>query len=1367
VGGPVSLEPLESSDDDSVGKMMVHHATGAGKHPAEAGGKSAPLPLQPRFKQIESDAGAGNYPAGSQPPPRRVPVRRVVDKKLGPGKAAADKMIKTEKKALEATKGMSREAQEMNVSQLALMATRDRYAGTSATGEEGARLLGGVAGTGIGLSEKTEDVALVGGLEEQIKFSQQRLQELEQAKRDKIRRQKERRAEKESERRRRRREERAAARAVDHADAELDGNEGGDGRSEDDDDSDVDEFGEPTDQKKLRAAAARDPAVAEARRRERRLRRDVDRVGWTKPDEYAESLASKGAIEPPGANDRSGIQATAGGARSRAVVLHRSAEADGLPEIGSSARSLPSPGGKKASLTPSGSLPVLGNAIAGGVAGPRTASIPWVTRRDRKRWQARGEALPAGDVISAARKAASERKRVDALGRSADAAVVRSVTGKLLRDGEMAQFASLEAAKAQQDAWALVPSHAVAASVEAELRRKGVLRNEEVAFEAAPGSSQFGGYSAGGGALVPTSMGTRERLFALGTAAAKGGALGGTAQRLPLSGSVLQEPKGFGVSGVVTPRTALKHSLLLRRFGPIGQEGKEYTRDELRQIAKGEVSDSPPPPDTTGDRGLDKAKLSKGGSGRGFVQQRPMPAGLEEDDVDPYWEEYQRRTREPWWDMSFGGLERAKHSGVIRAVQGQEDVGVVGGAIGADVVEKALERRGVRFADDASAPGWKAQEGWKFDAAQFGGKHNYRDIERSVDADMRGYAEWAPPTELRDLRGECVVQTVLSRNMGLAVTAGGDVFVWGANPSGAHCIGADGSFKPFPTLVDSREMLGLPPGGRIVSASSGTLHTALVTDQGELLVAGASSMGRLGLGGIRAYGPPLFRSANQGRLTGSAWSGGNLSGMQVTEAGRAEAAEAYIPPNVTVPVPVPFFSIAAAAAAGKLAMRRRVLRVSCGAAHTLAITDKGVYAWGSGAGGRLGIGRPRAAADHGERDADSLAKAGTRSSAPVAVKSTLDRALPTLIKALQGEIVLDICAAAFHSLFLVQVPPLQEGGWVFSCGTGTVGQLGLLDATTCWEPRAVDSLVEKNVVAVEIAAGSYHNAALSTEGEVWTWGSAAGNCLGRPAQLSAAGYPAFTPLPGRVEGMREFGVGPAISIACGDRCTFIVTAPYNPQGWPEWKQREMTTIDGARERRSAVMQKLLQDEAEDRYRLALERAKLEQQRIHQLNRTRPLCSLAPPLAEGAVAPQSKGLFAALSSRTGREMDQDNEEREDRLMTGTIDQAGFGTKNLPKGALSSRTDGSTTGRGGGIACTGFIPRLFAQEVCDVCGHHRRHHTLLRRVPPLEELAQMFLQQIHEEEEDLAAAQYTASGRDMPSSARSSGRRSNPGRYASPL
>lgn len=64
--------------------------------------------------------------------------------------------------------------------------------------------------------------------------------------------------------------------------------------------------------------------------------------------------------------------------------------------------------------------------------------------------------------------------------------------------------------------------------------------------------------------------------------------------------------------------------------------------------------------------------------------------------------------------------------------------------------------------------------------------------------------------------------------------------------------------------------------------------------------------------------------------------------------------------------------------------------------------------------------------------------------------------------------------------------PEQDGLTVFTWGRGEDGQLGLGDTSDQDEPTYVDSL--RGVGVRQIACGSGHTVVLSTEGEVFTWG---------------------------------------------------------------------------------------------------------------------------------------------------------------------------------------------------------------------------------------------------------------------------------------
>lgn len=66
--------------------------------------------------------------------------------------------------------------------------------------------------------------------------------------------------------------------------------------------------------------------------------------------------------------------------------------------------------------------------------------------------------------------------------------------------------------------------------------------------------------------------------------------------------------------------------------------------------------------------------------------------------------------------------------------------------------------------------------------------------------------------------------------------------------------------------------------------------------------------------------------------------------------------------------------------------------------------------------------------------------------------------------------------------------------------------------------------------------------------------------------LSTTSGPAFTPHIGRMEGLREYGVGDIVSVAAGDRVTVVATIPYAPP--PDYKVREIARLDLAREKQS-------------------------------------------------------------------------------------------------------------------------------------------------------------------------------------------------------
>ncbi|XP_065224595.1 probable E3 ubiquitin-protein ligase HERC1 isoform X2 [Planococcus citri] len=203
------------------------------------------------------------------------------------------------------------------------------------------------------------------------------------------------------------------------------------------------------------------------------------------------------------------------------------------------------------------------------------------------------------------------------------------------------------------------------------------------------------------------------------------------------------------------------------------------------------------------------------------------------------------------------------------------------------------------------------------------------------------------------------------------------------------------------TQKQPKLILGPLANKRVVCINAGYRHSAAVTDDGELYTWGEGNYGRLGHGDSNAqYVPTLVKE---------------ISGVG---------------------------------------------SVSCGSAHTLALSRDGktVWSFGNGDGGKLG---------HG--DTTRVYK-------------------PRVIEALQGMVIKKICAGHQFSL------ALTLSGRVFSWGHGAALGCGLSD-TTLLVPHQVDELDQK--IVIDISVGDSHCLALTLECEVFAWGN---NVMGQCGQ---------------------------------------------------------------------------------------------------------------------------------------------------------------------------------------------------------------------------------------------------------------------------
>ena len=223
-----------------------------------------------------------------------------------------------------------------------------------------------------------------------------------------------------------------------------------------------------------------------------------------------------------------------------------------------------------------------------------------------------------------------------------------------------------------------------------------------------------------------------------------------------------------------------------------------------------------------------------------------------------------------------------------------------------------------------------------------------------------------------------------------------------------------------------------------------------------------------------------------------------------------------------------------------------VSSIAAGDLHSIAITRGGaVFAWGNGDHGQLGLG------EHAE------------------VSNHHKIVSPTVVPGVVGAVF----AAAGRQTSMV----VDLDGKVWSTGNNMYGQLGLGDRVrrTCFgliaEPEA---FCTQKISTLDCADD--HTAAVTTGGDVWTWGSNNSGCLGHHEKKSSL-VPTLVP-PGCF--------GPDVCIAsvfCGDECTAAVSTRGDFFLWGSKRRhvlghrhrQELGSVGGASKKRASMPTQIL------------------------------------------------------------------------------------------------------------------------------------------------------------------------------------------------
>lgn len=330
-------------------------------------------------------------------------------------------------------------------------------------------------------------------------------------------------------------------------------------------------------------------------------------------------------------------------------------------------------------------------------------------------------------------------------------------------------------------------------------------------------------------------------------------------------------------------------------------------------------------------------------------------------------------------------------------------------------------------------------------------------VNRKGVAERQETNQWLEPQLVEALAGEECSAVAVGSSHCVACSRSGDSFVWGDNDVGQLGLG---SLQPFADVAINHSF----PALRAVAC--GANHSTALAVSGEVYTWGHALNGRLGNGATERLG---------------------VSGAE---------AQCF---------PVPY----------RVAGLEPVTQVSCGADHTLAIGASGVWAWGCGSGGKLGLG------------------------------DCADRWTPSLVPRTKGRSALCVSAGTWNSLVVIAFPPMQAGGLVYSFGSGYHGQLGLGSTKVSLAAELVEFFAAHQLLCRHVSAGSHHSAAVTIDGELYTWGSNKYSCLGRDIDELDVEY---TSVPGHCGGFGALvdgtGRGLVRSAVCGGEFTVVSTWPY-------------------------------------------------------------------------------------------------------------------------------------------------------------------------------------------------------------------------------
>lgn len=321
--------------------------------------------------------------------------------------------------------------------------------------------------------------------------------------------------------------------------------------------------------------------------------------------------------------------------------------------------------------------------------------------------------------------------------------------------------------------------------------------------------------------------------------------------------------------------------------------------------------------------------------------------------------------------------------------------------------------------------GWGNGQYGQLGSAQF-----IKDAPRAItEATPDGGTSTPIIPDLGDLDPEEIDEIFAEESYAIAVTKSGDLYYWGG-PSDTGIPGPFEGLTTTPTLFATADDFG---GGKVTQLALSIDYVVALTENNELYSWGSNAAGGLGIGKPETDQELDARPDHDMYYEIQRVKTDTIAGNTIVD-------------------------------------------IDGGTSHTLALDDHGtVYAWGNGMGGQLGDEETYtgAIANYGAADSGAYE--------PVAIDTG----------ALKGTKTTKISAGGHHSL------ALTNDGEIVAWGSNYLGQIGdahpISEETLFQSPQATtlaeDIAAEKGSEIVDLVTAQHSSYAVTSNGEVYGWGS--------------------------------------------------------------------------------------------------------------------------------------------------------------------------------------------------------------------------------------------------------------------------------------